>query len=502
MPSLQRPGVYVEEALSPSFVATSPGQSVAVFVGQHGRGPVTPTLVRSWSEFVAKFGGFDNPITNNYLPYSVYNFFNNGGRAAYIVRVVGTGAVAGTVSLLDRQGAPANTLKIDALSPGVWGNGLYVEVTDGSATSLFNVTVYLGGTSPAKVVERWSDLSMDPNSAQYAPARINSLSTPSAYITVTDLAPASVVAYDVRRPALQAPTAITTGVNGAAPTTPQMTTAINLLDTVQEPLLINLPGDQANVAAAITYAEARGDCFVVVDPASGSTPAVAVTLAGTLAASSYAAMYYPWITTSDPSSTVPGATRSVPPGGFVLGKIADTDASRGVHKAPAGLQTRLLSAVGVERMLTNSELDTLNVSKINVIKQVPGAGIVIYGARTLSNILNTRYINIRRTLIAVRTTANVLTQFAAFEPNDSFLWDSVKAVLDQYLLSLWQSGGLRGNSANEAFYVLCDESNNTPTSIQNGVVNIEIGVSLEFPAEFIVIKIGQWEGGRTTVESV
>jgi hypothetical protein len=494
--------VYVEESLSPSFVATSPGQSVAVFIGPNGRGPTTPTLVRSWTEYVARFGGFDNPIPNNYLPYSVYNFFNNGGRMAYIVRAVGTGAVAASVTLDDRQGVPADTLKLDALSPGTWGNGIYIEITNGSAATLFNVTVYLGGSTAGKVVERWADVSMDPSSSQYAPARINSISSGSAYLVATDMAPTSVIAYSQRIPAAQAPTALTAGADGAAPTTPQTKTAMDQLDVVQDPLLINLPGNQASIPDAITYAEGRTDCFVIVDPASGLTSAALITFNGTLPATSFASTYGPWINTSDPSSSAPGATRLVPPGGFVLGKIADTDASRGVFKAPAGLQTRLLSAVGVERMFTNAELDALNVAKVNVIKQVPGAGIVIYGARTLSNILNTRYINVRRTLISVATTAKALTQFAAFEPNDSFLWDSITAVLGQYLLSFWQSGGLRGNSPNEAFFVKCDEDNNTQTTIDAGVVNIEIGVATQKPAEFIVIKIGQWEGGRTTVESV
>lgn len=502
MPSLQRPGVYIEEHLSPSFVATTPGQSIAAFVGPNGRGPTTPTLVQSWTEFVSKFGGFENPITNNFLPYSIYNFFNNGGRGAYIARAIGTGALASTVTLDDRQGVPTDTLTLAALNPGTWGDQIYIEITNGTATTLFNVSVYLGGATSGKVVERWTDLSMDPNSSQYAPARINSLTTGSAYIVATDAAPTSAAAYTSRIPALQAPTALTGGANGAVPTSGQVSTALSSLDAIQSPLMINLPGNTTDVGAAITYAEGRGDCFVVVDPAKDSTPAGASTYAAGLAASSYAALYYPWVIVADPSSSAPGATRIVPPGGFALGKYTDTDASRGVFKAPAGLTTRITSAVGIERRLTNAELDTLNNAKVNVIKQVPGAGIVIYGARTLSNVLNTRYVNIRRTLIYIRRTLEELNQFAVFEPNDSFLWDSIKAIDEQFLLSFWQSGGLRGRAPQEAFYVKCDEDNNTPTTIQAGQVNVEVGVALQYPAEFVVIKLGQWEGGRSTVEVV
>jgi phage tail sheath protein FI len=76
------------------------------------------------------------------------------------------------------------------------------------------------------------------------------------------------------------------------------------------------------------------------------------------------------------------------------------------------------------------------------------------------------------------------------------LWNHITSVLSQFLNQFWQSGGLAGLSAPSAFYVLCDSTNNTPDQIQQGVVHVEVGVALQFPAEFVVIKIGQWAGGQ------
>jgi len=90
-----------------------------------------------------------------------------------------------------------------------------------------------------------------------------------------------------------------------------------------------------------------------------------------------------------------------------------------------------------------------------------------------------------------------ITNFAVFEPNDWMLWNMVTSILSQFLTEFWQSGGLQGTSAAEAFFVTCDDTNNTAQSIQQGVVNVEVGVALQYPAEFVVISIGQWAGGQS-----
>jgi hypothetical protein len=183
----------------------------------------------------------------------------------------------------------------------------------------------------------------------------------------------------------------------------------------------------------------------------------------------------------------------------MIGQYLATDASRGVFKTPAGYGNRMAIAVATETQLTNAQLDALNVGTypINAIRQVPGVGIVVMGGRTLDNTPSNRYINIRRSLNYIEKELKRLSAFAVFENNDSILWGKLRATLGNFLSSYWQQGGLRGTTQSQAFYVTCDASNNTITDIQNGTVNIAVGVALEYPAEYVVIQLGQITASAT-----
>lgn len=301
-----------------------------------------------------------------------------------------------------------------------------------------------------------------------------------------------------------APTAasvnLTGGIDGSPITFQDQFVALQLLDQFpDQPFVINLPGytTGSDISNVIGYAVQRGNGFVVIDcPNPSPPPATMVTYTNAMSASPQAAVYYPQVQISDPYSAVPGVTRMVPPGGFVVGKYIDTDQKRGVQKAPAGLGASLLGAYGLELTLTNTDQGNLTQANVNCLISVPGSGVVIWGARTLSPYLVTRYVPVERTLIYLSTQLVAMTKFAVFEPNDWVLWNSITQILSQFLTAFWQSGGLRGTSAAAAFYVTCDDSVNQPGSIQQGIVNVEVGVALQFPAEFVVISIGQWAGGQ------
>jgi phage tail sheath protein FI len=293
-------------------------------------------------------------------------------------------------------------------------------------------------------------------------------------------------------------------------------------DPINSPLLINNPdaaytfasgGTTGDRAAAVLlqadvagYAEARGDAFAIVDPPAGLTAAEAITYAADVKAGFAAsgdggntATYFPWVVVPDQLSAASSATRILPPGPAAMGKFLDTDATRGVFKTPAGFGTRVSNAVALERSLTNTELDSLNVAAapVNAIRNVPGAGIVIMGGRTMNNTPGERYINVRRSMIFLKKELTDRSAFAVFENNSERLWNQIRTSLGNFLRDYWSQGGLRGTSPAQAFYVKCDASNNTPQQILSGRVNIEIGVAVEYPAEFIVISIGQITGSAS-----
>jgi len=239
---------------------------------------------------------------------------------------------------------------------------------------------------------------------------------------------------------------------------------------------------------------------------SSATAAVTGTWNTGTASGGNAAIYYPWLAIPDTSKSVPGVTKNVAPGGAILGIYQDTDASRGVHKAPAGYGASVNVAVDLEydasgraRRLTNDQLDTLNTAPrpVNPIRVAPGAGIVVMGARTLNNVSPNRYVNMRRSMIYIKKQVELRSQFAVFENNDEYLWRQLRSSLSNFLNMYWQQGGLRGASPEQAFYVKCDGTTTGDSDIANGQVNIQIGVALEYPAEFVVINIGQLTGSAT-----
>jgi phage tail sheath protein FI len=432
-------------------------------------------------------------------------FFANGGNAAYVVRVVGASSVAALRNLNDRAATPIATLRISAKNVGTWGNNLNVSVSDSTTTGLFDISIYDGGSTDSELVERFTDLSMVSTNARYAPNVIN---TSSNYVVAVDLA--SATTGTSKNPAVITNQSLSTGANGSAVTT---VTTYTAFDTVLQSLILNVPGftDATTVNAAIAYAISRADVFVVIDSgvASGvdlpvgdaATSSTQLNLTASYTASSQAAVYYPRLYIADPTlgvGSATGQTKLVGAGGAVVGLYAATDASRGVFKAPAGLQARLAGAVSVTK-LTNAELDAANsaAAPVNAIKFVAGTGIVVMGARTLKAGYVDKYVPVRRTLIYLRKAATDLTEFALFEPNDPFLWRRVTTTLGSFLTNFWSQGGLYGTSPAQAFYVRCDATINPQGLIDNGELHIEIGVALQRPAEFVIIKIGQFNGNTT-----
>lgn len=523
MPTLTRPGVYVDTSSFPTYVSAAPGTASAAFIGWCPRGPATvgvggiPTRVNSWKQFSQYFGGFETVYPPSPMHLAVFTYFAGGGSSAVIIRTIRTdtsGPVLAQASLNDGGTTPQPTLLIEAANPGLWGNNLYVDILPGSLfdasgnmLSFTLVVKYLGST-PNNVVENWRDLSMVDGStiygqSNYAPNIINSPYSGSNYIQITDLNSTNPVPSNNPN-VTSASVPLSGGSDGSATTYQDQQIALGLLDQFpDQPFVINQPGltDQTDVGNAVSYAEGRGDCFVVLDCPPGQTPSQMVSFVQGLASTPQAAIYYPQVQIADPYSTIQGVTRLIPPGGYVVGQYISTDASRGVAKAPAGLGASLQGAYGLESILSNSDQGTLTQANVNCIISIPGSGVVIWGARTLSPYLITRYVPVERTLIYLQTEFVALTKFAVFEPNYWVLWNQICSVLNQFLNGFWQGGGLQGNVATDAYYVTCDDTNNTPATIQQGVVNIEVGVALQDPAEFVVISIGQWAGGSSVTTS-
>jgi phage tail sheath protein FI len=252
MPTLTYPGVYIEEISSGVRPIEAASTSTAAFVGLAEMGPAEATLVTSWTEFQRTYGAF---INDGFLAHSVFQFFNNGGRQCYIVRVIRSDAVVASVTVNNRAATPVAGLTFSAKNAGAWGNSLLLQIEAGtldpgnefrlSVRRQSDPNVVPANVSDITPLEVFDNLSMDPAAPNYA---VTVLGSDSTFITVQVLAANTSVQNGVHR-------------GGFGPTLPlgsRVNFQINLdgdgLQPVTLPAAAGTAAALADVAAAIQTA--------------------------------------------------------------------------------------------------------------------------------------------------------------------------------------------------------------------------------------------------------
>ncbi|MDQ0373836.1 phage tail sheath family protein [Cellulomonas humilata] len=209
--------------------------------------------------------------------------------------------------------------------------------------------------------------------------------------------------------------------------------------------------------------------------------------------SSWGAYYYPWIRVVDPAT---GRIVEAPPSGHLAGVWARTDATHGVHKAPANEPIR--GAVDLTYRLTSAEQGELNTAGVNGIRFFSTEGIKVWGARTLAGSSSEwRYLNVRRLFAMVEESIMQGMNWIPFQNNDPILWNMIRRDVGSFLERLYRQGALMGRTPAEAFFVKCDDETNPRSEIDAGVVTTYVGLAPVKPAEFIVFKVSQYQGGAS-----
>ena len=559
------PGVYVNETPLTSLTSSSSGQAAAVFLGEALQGPTTPQLVSNWTSYKSLFGEITTKYDLPYAVYHYFANGGKQAYVIRVASATAQNAqLQNPERDLDVDGNPVDTpwepgdiapgdnyfeffpkgmpedtdpddpdadpdaevttgasavpFTVSARSAGSWGNGLTLFLTEGNleATSTSRATFNLAVALNGKEVERWNDLSLDPGSNRYIDSIVNNY---SSFIVVSEVSEVEADANETF-PALQTLTLqygadygtaddgegneVPVNVNAA-----DFNDALRQMDGVKGNLLINAVGktDTQIVGNTVSYAAERGDSFVIIDPERTDTSVSDIQQTASrftaIAGTGYASHYAPMLKMVDPARTGPGAIRTTFPGGAIAGVIIRTETERNIAKAPAGISAGIRGAIAMEVKISESELGTLYSGKphVNSFKVIPGAGLNIYGARTLARTTPDKYIPVRRTLNYVKSSLKEMTEFAVFEPNGPRLWEHINARCSGFLSEMWRQGSLAGSNVSQAFYVVCNDTNNTQVTIDRGIVNVDVGVALAYPAEFIVVNISQWTGGANAAES-
>jgi phage tail sheath protein FI len=508
------PGVYVEEVPSLSKPIEGVSTSVAAFVGLAPFGPVnTPVRLSNWAQFARTFGNPANRkagpfMKGSYLAHAVYGFFHNGGSLCYVVRV-GAGSAPGAEQLALPAAAQGNGAPFRAVArEGAENVKLTIAEEPPKQPVIGNGNG--NGTPPtytmevtAKDVEKpevHGGLTLQQGQS-YVVTKVNRESTlvaleetqPSLLSQRPALKPAT---YEIKGSGnleqpntadLQGDETERTGLAGLA--------AIDEVTMVSVPDIMVLPeAERENLQAQmIAHCEGASDRMAIIDaPPDLNSQGILKWRDAQGWTSKFAALYYPWIEVMDP---VDGQPIMVPPSGHVAGVWARTDATRGVHKAPAN--EVVLGANGLSFQVTHAEQGEMNRQGINCIRSFPGRGIRVWGARTMSTLEDPewRYINVRRLFNFVSESIMEGTQWAVFEPNDASLWTQLRIAATNFLTRVWRDGALFGATPGEAFYVKCDEETNPPDMVEAGRVTVEIGIAPVKPAEFVVFRISQFQVG-------
>jgi phage tail sheath protein FI len=524
MPSaLTFPGVYVEEI--PSGVRTIAGvpTSNAAFVGRTPKGPTDgPVITTSYDDFVRNFGGLDLSYP---LTYSVRDFDLNGGTEAIIVRLFKSGA---------SQLAELSFKSLDlvAASPGSWANTLRMRITKTDPAKLGDVATLLGvlpadlfnlsvRDTKSGVQEDYVNLTASKPSARHITGVLLNQSALVRTKTAAPVTPTDVHA-DIGEPAPKvkqeniwtddtASQKATANVNDSDALTSAefigdgATTGLYQLAKTDIFNLLVLPPDtlDGDVPDSV-WPKAAAFCvqhraMLIVDSHHDWTLAQAQSpdslgIAGNDARN--AALYFPRVIEANPLHG--DQPEHFAPSGAIAGVMARTDVTRGVWKAPAGVDASLTGVSGLTVSLTDAQNGLLNPLGVNCLRNFPIIGNIIWGARTLrgSNILGDeyKYVPVRRTALFIEESLFRGLKWVVFEPNDEPLWGQIRLNVGAFMQGLFRQGAFQGTSARDAYLVKCDKDTTTQADINLGIVNVIVGFAPLKPAEFVVLKIQQMAG--------
>jgi phage tail sheath protein FI len=283
-------------------------------------------------------------------------------------------------------------------------------------------------------------------------------------------------------------------------------TGLKALEDIEQISIIGAPGwGDINVQnAMIEQCERLKYRLAILDPrpkAGDQAPSMNDVIAQRLQYDTkYAAIYYPRVLITD----VNGSFRAVGPSPFMAGIYARVDNTRGVFKAPAN--EVIDGIVDYEVILNKADQEILNPepNNINVLRDFrgDGRGLRVYGARCITSINEWKYVPVRRLFIFLEHSLDRGLQPAVMEPNGPALWAQLIDSVSNFLTGVWLDGALVGAKKEDAFFVHCGLGTSmTQDDLDNGRLIVLIGVAAVKPAEFVVIRIGQWAGGSSVSES-
>lgn len=471
------PDVYFKDVSAGASAIEQTSASVGCMFGVTPAGVINELVkVTSWTEYVNTFAnGLESPFMKDQdLSYAVYGFFVNGGKELYVCNVRKTDHASDNNNAKKATATDETTgITLTAYAEGTAYNGISLTLKKSDffvegTYEAYDVKITNGSTA-VNISEVTADnlisaINTDLTARYWVVASASNLTMGEATITIDG------------------------GQDGiSALTDADFVKAISLLDENQDVTLVAIPGRTSTTVTTslLTYCDEKR-LFPFIDVPSGST-VTEVKEKRRVYSANGGVLAYPWGYITDPASS-DDSLRLVPTCGAMMGLYARYINAYGVWVAPAGVNAIIKGFVKLEKKLTSDEIGQLNMAGVVSIVSKPNIGIVSWGARGLNNDKSMKYVTDVLLNYTIKKDTYNGTQFAVFKPNDEKLWVDVSSVISNYLENLRSQGALKGSS-DEAYRVVCDSSNNTDETIENGYLYVDVAYAPVKPAEFIIIRL-------------
>ena len=574
--TLLSPGVLTREN-DQSLVTEGPITAGAAILGPTVKGPVNvPTLVTSYSDYKNKFGGSFTSASIKYeylTSIAANNYFQQGGETMLVTRIASGSFTPATANVRALMHADSASFTLETLSEGEIMNNSGSVSTSGSLVSgssdnvrweianidsgsgTFNLLIRRGNDNSRTktILESWSDLSLDPNSANYIEQVIGNqtknfstdgdgnrfIQTTGSYVNNSRYVRVSSVGLptlnyldnegnfkaeytsslpQVGSGSLEGAFANAEGsiygggANGndrlrmfeeinvssiQGLQAAQYTASLALLQNSDEYNfeILTIPGvtiqnGATAISTAIDTVTNRGDAIAVVDTRNYGSTLNQVVTSATTQDSSYAATYWPWVQVL---SNETNKLVWVPASTVIPGVYATNDRLGAEWFAPAGFNRGGVGGVTqTERKLSPTDRDKLYLGKINPIATFPGQGPVIFGQNTLqTKATSLDRVNVRRLLIELKRVIGNVGNTLLFEQNTAATRNRFLNQVNPYLESVQQRQGLY------AYRVVMDDTNNTADVIDRNQMVGQIFIQPTKTAEYIILDFNVTPTGVT-----
>ena len=506
-PVYNSPGVYIVEVpIRPTVISPAGASSLAIFAPFKFGPTNAPVVIRSWNDFVNTFvhnvnsdGTLDPRPLFNYpsgggaeetrqrkirdAAYAIYLYFLNGGGTAYVFRSI-TGTVA---SKGVSTGTDAASITATAKYAGKWPAGWKVELSittplyAEAGKTYYNIRVLYGTI----VVEEFSGISFHSSDLDkpYHASKVN-----SRYFTFS----ASSDTFGTVSPlTIEFTNSDVSGVTEAelGDDAGEISTIANFFKDAGGIYTFVVPQWEESSLWENFKTLVQSVPYSIAVVSFRSIPADSA-VAG--ARSDKVVFYYPYINVQNPY--IRGVIDTVSPSGAIAGKYSYTDVSFNPGRVPAGLA--IGSLTGVQSLYYGNSVLT-KLSQVDIDANYPrhynpivlqSDGYYLWGARASSFSFEWRYINKRRLFNFLEKSIKDALIWVNFENNTPATRFAVRNQIDLFLRRLTLEGYFASTNPAEAYYVVCDDTNNPPDLVEQGYLVVDIGVAPSKPAEFVVLR--------------